>query len=191
MVERAPRRKQMFRRLAAWGRQIGFERRLAVVLMTVGGILGVMTFLVLTDVWRAQQESSARIVTWLLLGDLIIALALGTIVARRLVLLWASRRRGLAGARLHARLVLLFGLIAVIPTVVVSVFSTTFLDYGLNTWFGERVRSAIESSTNDPATSLQRCSGTRSPLLPNRSAVRHFGPCVRSMPQSSTPSWSQ
>ena len=146
MVERAPRRKQMFRRLAAWGRQIGFERRLAVVLMTVGGILGVMTFLVLTDVWRAQQESSARIVTWLLLGDLIIALALGTIVARRLVLLWASRRRGLAGARLHARLVLLFGLIAVIPTVVVSVFSTTFLDYGLNTWFGERVRSAIESS---------------------------------------------
>ncbi len=147
-VERAPRRKQMIRRLAAWGRQIGFERRLAVVLMTVGGLVGVTTLLVLNDVWRVGQESGGRIISWLLYGDLFIALALGTVVARRLVLLWASRRRGMAGARLHARLVLLFGLIAVIPTVVVSVFSTTFLDYGLNTWFGARVRSAIESSLN-------------------------------------------
>jgi two-component system nitrogen regulation sensor histidine kinase NtrY len=147
-VERPSQRNRLTKRLAQWARQISFERRLAIVLMTIGGLLGVTTLLILNDVWRVGQESGAKFISYLLIGDAVVALALGIIVARRLVLLWAGRRQGLAGARLHARLVLLFGLIAVIPTVVVSVFSTTFLDYGLNTWFSERVRTAIESSLN-------------------------------------------
>ena len=147
-VERTSQRKPLNKRLAQWARQIGFERRMAVGLMAIGGLLGVATLLVMNDVWRVGQESDTRLILYLLIGDASIALALGVIVARRLVMLWAGRRQGLAGARLHARLVLLFGLIAVIPTIVVSVFSTTFLDFGLNKLFGDRVRTAIVNSVS-------------------------------------------
>ena len=123
--------------------------------MAIGSLLGVFTLLVMNNIWLVGQQSGTRLVYYLLIGDAAVALILGVIVARRLVLLWASRRQGLAGARLHARLVLRFGLIAVIPTIVVSVFSTMFLDYGLNKLFGERVRTAIENSIN-VADSYQR-----------------------------------
>ncbi len=55
--------------------------------------------------------------------NLVLLLPLVAIVAWRLVQVWAERRRGLAGSRLHVRLVVLFSLVAVIPTIIVAVFS--------------------------------------------------------------------
>jgi len=138
------KRDSLGRRLFDWSRRINLERRIAIILLMTAFIAGGMTYLVLTDVWKTQNP--ARAITWLLLIDLIVVLSLGTIIARRFVTLWMERRRGLVGARLHSRLVLLFGLIALIPAIVVSVFSTTFLNYGLDIWFGDKIKEAVESS---------------------------------------------
>ena len=73
-------------------------------------------------------------------------LALGVLVARRLVEVWAERRRGLAGSRLHVRLVLLFGLVAVTPTIIVAVFSALYLNVGIQGWFSDPVRTAVRNS---------------------------------------------
>ena len=59
---------------------------------------------------------------------------------------WVERRRGLAGSRLHVRLVLLFGLIAVMPAIIVAVFSSLFFNFGVESWFSDRVRTAIAES---------------------------------------------
>ncbi len=139
---KAPLMKTMRR----WSADIGFERIFAICLMLLGAALGLLTYLALTDVW--DTEEPVRTITWLLTGDLVVVLALATIIARRAVLLWMGRRKGLAGARLHARMVVMFALIAVIPTIVVSVFSVAFLNYGLNTWFSDRIKNAVESSLN-------------------------------------------
>ena len=71
---------------------------------------------------------------------------MGTALARRLVALWVERRSGLAGARLHARMVLLFSVAAVTPTIIVAVFTTLFLNLGINAWFSDRVSTAIKDS---------------------------------------------
>jgi two-component system nitrogen regulation sensor histidine kinase NtrY len=134
------------RALKHWAIEIGFERLFAIFLMLAGSGLGLLTYFALTDVW--DTEEPVRTVTWLLTGDLVVALSLATIIARRAVLLWMGRRKGLAGARLHARMVVMFALIAVIPTIVVSIFSVAFLNYGLNTWFSDRIKNAVESSLN-------------------------------------------
>ena len=134
------------RTLKHWAVEVGFERLFAIFLMLVGSGLGLLTYFALTDVW--DTEEPVRTVTWLLTGDLVVALSLATIIARRAVLLWMGRRKGLAGARLHARMVVMFALIAVIPTIVVSIFSVAFLNYGLNTWFSDRIKNAVESSLN-------------------------------------------
>jgi two-component system, NtrC family, nitrogen regulation sensor histidine kinase NtrY len=138
------RKSSLGRRIFNWSRRINMERRIAMIFLALGALSGLMTYLVLTDVWQTQNP--ARAITWLLLSDFIIVLSLGTIIARRFVVLWIERRRGMVGAKLHSRLVLLFGLIALIPAITVSVFSTTFLNYGLDIWFGDKIKSAVESS---------------------------------------------
>ena len=123
------------------------ERRLAALLMALGGACGIATCYALFRGWSSQEQAS-RVATYLLSADMIITLALAAIVIRRLVLLWLSRSRGQTGSKLHVRLVMLFALIAVIPTVVVSIFSTAFLSSGLDAWFSQRIQDAIGSSVN-------------------------------------------
>jgi two-component system nitrogen regulation sensor histidine kinase NtrY len=141
-----PKRRPLAKAVIDWGRVVGFERKFAISLLVLGSILGLLTYLAVSDIWNPEEQ--VRTVTWLMTGDLVVSLLLAMMIARRVVLLWIGRRKGLAGARLHARMVLMFGLIAVVPTIVVSVFSVAFLNYGLDTWFSERIRNAVESSLN-------------------------------------------
>jgi two-component system nitrogen regulation sensor histidine kinase NtrY len=140
-VKAGGRVRTAFARIAA----TSLERRLAALLMALGGICGVATVYALFRGWSSQEQAS-RVITYLLTTDIVITLALAGIVIRRLVLLWLSRRSGQTGSKLHARLVMLFGLIAVIPTLVVSIFSTTFLNHGLDAWFSQRIQDAVGSS---------------------------------------------
>jgi two-component system nitrogen regulation sensor histidine kinase NtrY len=142
-----PKRRSLAGWLAGWATSLSLERWLAICLMICGGVCGLATYFLMTGTWRVH-EGGQRLISWLLLGDGITALALGLIVARRVVLLFVGRRRGLAGAKLHARLVLLFGLVAIIPTLVLSALVTLFLNYGLDVWFSKRIQDAVESSLN-------------------------------------------
>jgi len=132
------------RRLGAWARRVGLERKLSVALVVAALLSGVAIYLALTGAFGIAPEP--RTIFLLLLLNLVVLLLLGTVVARRLVALWLERRRGLAGARLHARLVLLFGLVAVTPAIVVAVFSTLFLNFGMEVWFSSQVRTAVKDS---------------------------------------------
>ena len=105
---------------------------------------GVATYLALTGTPPFGPHPDA--VLTLLNLDLVLLLALGALVAKRLVQVWAERRRGLAGSRLQIRLVVLFSLIAVMPTIIVAVFSYLFFSFGVESWFSDKVRTAISES---------------------------------------------
>ena len=68
------------------------------------------------------------------------------VIARRLVQLVMQLRQGSAGSRLHTRLVLLFSGVAVTPAIIVVIFSVFFLSSGLENWFSERVKNALDNS---------------------------------------------
>src|SRR5690606_13628001 len=123
-----------------WFRRTGLERKIAAVLLAAALVSGLATYLAMTGAFDIRPEPFTILV--LLLINLAVLLMLGTVVTLRLVALWRERRRGLAGARLHARLVLWFSLMAVTPAVLVAVFSTMFMNQGLETWFSDRVRTA-------------------------------------------------
>ena len=134
---------RIFARVAA----TSIERRIAAVLMAVGAACSIATCYAFFHTWSTQREAEL-VTSYLLYTDMGITLALAGIVIHRLILLWKNRRRGQTGSRLHARLVMLFALIAVIPTVVVSIFSTAFLSHGLDVWFSHRIQEAVGSSLN-------------------------------------------
>ncbi|WP_425449945.1 ATP-binding protein [Virgifigura deserti] len=135
---------KMLRRLTRWGRSVRLERKLAVTLLVAALLSGFATYLALTGAFGIAPKPDTILL--LLLLNLVVLLLLGTLVARRLVMLWMERRSGLAGARLHARLVLLFSLVAVTPTIIVATFSALFLNLGMEAWFSERVQTAVRDS---------------------------------------------
>jgi two-component system, NtrC family, nitrogen regulation sensor histidine kinase NtrY len=136
---------QFVRRQVAWARRIGLERKLAIALLVAAIASGLTTYGVLTGNFGPAQGQGRT--TWILmLIDLVVLLLLGVLFARRLVTLWIQRRRGLAGARLHARMVLLFGMAAMTPTIIVAIFTTLFINLGMETWFSEQVSTAVNGA---------------------------------------------
>lgn len=134
---------------SGWRQLAKFEQfklldSLAVVLLSAAAVFGLATYTAMTD-WAAEGPNAGP--SLLLLNiDLIILLGLLSLIARRLVLLWRAHRAGSVGSRLHIRLVLLFGALAMTPTVLMAVFSTLFFTFGLQAWFGDRVQTAVTES---------------------------------------------
>ena len=85
-------------------------------------------------------------ITGLLLINFVLVLSLGALIAWRVVRLWSERRSGDAGARLHVRLVGMFGAMAVVPAIFVAVFAVVTLNLGIEQWFSPRVQRAIDNS---------------------------------------------
>ncbi len=130
--------------VGTWAGRFGLRRKVAIALAVAAVTSGIATYLALTGAPPFGPHPVA--VLSLLNLDLVLLLALAALVIKRLVEMWASRRRGLAGSRLQVRLVVLFSLIAVLPTIVVAVFSYLFFSFGIESWFSDKVRTAISES---------------------------------------------
>ncbi|KKJ75525.1 hypothetical protein WH95_17980 [Kiloniella litopenaei] len=117
---------------------------MAIILLVAASISGITTFSALSG--DLSQANDPQLILFLLTADFILLMALLAIVVRRLVLLWLERKRGLAGAKLHSRLVGLFSLVAVTPTIIVAVVSVGFFEFGLKGWFNEKVSTAVKES---------------------------------------------
>ncbi|MBO1079505.1 sensor histidine kinase NtrY-like [Roseomonas haemaphysalidis] len=133
----APRR----RRLAEW--LLG--RVVTLVLAAVALLLAVGTFTLLSGGSPFGPTKPGQVVAMVLVNAFFLLLLLGSIIAR-LVRVWAERRRGSAGSRLHVRLVLLFSVTAVTPALLVAVFAAVFFNLGIQAWFSDQVRSTLEAS---------------------------------------------
>ncbi|MBF0561840.1 MAG: PAS domain-containing sensor histidine kinase [Alphaproteobacteria bacterium] len=133
-----------FSRLRAWSVRVRLTRHLAVALTIAALVFGMATGAVLMK--SGPAGPSATTVLVLLNLDLSVLLMLGVLIARRITLVWAERRRGGAGSRLHVRFVVLFSGMAVAPAILVAVFSILFFNIGLESWFSARVRTALDES---------------------------------------------
>ena len=131
-------------RLRLWSRRVGLGRKMAYSLAAIAVASGGATVVTMTG--SSLLGPDPKTVLLLLYLDAVVLLLLAVVVARRLASVWAERRRGLAGSGLHVRLVLLFSVVAVTPAILVAVFSALFLNFGIQAWFNERVRTAVEES---------------------------------------------
>ncbi|MBO39833.1 MAG: two-component sensor histidine kinase [Rhodospirillaceae bacterium] len=134
-------------RFYKWAGRIALGRKLVIALIVAALGMAALTYAVLSG-WASfgMSEMNIRRILILLNIDLVLFLILGAIVARRLVQLWMERRRGAVGSRIHTRLVVMFSLVAVTPTIIVAVSSAVFFSLGVQSWFSDRVRTALSES---------------------------------------------
>jgi len=133
-----PRKWRLFRGGSVLG------NRLALFLIISGFISGIATYAALTATPPFGDDPNT--VIWLLNIDLVILMLLVTLIARRIVGLWSGRRRGIAGSKLHVKLVFIFSLLAATPAIIMTVFSAFFLHFAIQSWFSEQVSTAVNKS---------------------------------------------
>ncbi len=124
----------------------------------LGPILGLVALLLVSlSLMSDATEDSARfgeLYGWLLTANALgLVLLCGLIVFNLLRLVRQMRARH-AGARLTARLVIVFAILAVTPVVVVYHFSLKFLHDGIDSWFDVRIEKALEDAIELGRTAL-------------------------------------
>ena len=105
-----------------------------------------VTFFVLTGL--TPIVPTHNVVVSVLLTNAAIAVVLLAVIVWEFVGLVRARRRGRAGARLHSRIVVLFGIVAIVPAILVAVIASITLDRGLDRWFSERTRVLLNNAIN-------------------------------------------
>ena len=116
---------------------------MTVTLVAVAPILLVATYLVLGGVDGATNRTAQRAV---ILVDIVYVIVVAGLIAQRIAQIVSARRSRSAGSRLHMRLIRVFTLVALVPTVAVAIFATITLNFGLEGWFSERVRQVVSNS---------------------------------------------
>lgn len=124
--------------------QRGFSGALAVGLVIVAIFLGSFTYMTLTGL--TPLKPSRGLVIALLLANLTTVLVLFALITWRIVRIIIARVSGAAGSKLHARLVAMFSIVAVMPAIIVAVFAAVTLNRGLDAWFSERTQVIISNA---------------------------------------------
>lgn len=86
------------------------------------------------------------IVALLLVANLVPAMALMVLIARRIARQRSARAPGGGNGRLHVRLVAIFSVIAAVPTLLVVIFASLLFQYGVEFWFSDSARKVLENS---------------------------------------------
>ena len=84
----------------------------------------------------------------LVLSDLIILLVLAVLVTRKVFKNLIYKNNDYAGGRLRNRIIIMFSLVAAIPTIVIAIFATYFFNFGLQSWFNQRVSNILTYSVS-------------------------------------------
>ena len=126
---------------------------LGLIVMVLSLCSGLATYLILTGLTPILPTH--QVVVGVLLINSLLVLAMVMIIAWQVSGLWLARRRQVAGAQLHVRIVSLFSVIAVLPAILLAVFASISLSRGLDHWFSTRTKSIIQNSIDVATAYLQ------------------------------------
>lgn len=135
----------LFDRFLHWARVHRLARKLSFSLSIAIVISVAATYLIIT---RSESPTGPEPQTILMLAiiNLLLILGLVVVIVRKLFTLWSALKAGTVGSKLQRRIITVFTLVTVIPTVAVSVFSVLFFNYGIQSWFNDKVSTALTQS---------------------------------------------
>src|SRR5215813_7212288 len=116
-----------------------------VALVVLWGAIGVGALLLLAKSVTNSGEFG-RLQLWILLLNLVGVIALSTLIARKLLQLVRDYREHVPGSRLTARTVTIFGMLVIVPLIIVYLFSLEFLNRGIDSWFRVEVKQGLNDA---------------------------------------------
>jgi len=129
-------------------------RRVLAISGALAAAIGAILWFLLLVSTSADTTIFARRYPLLIGLNAVIALALVILVGWQLASLWREHRAKVFGARLKLRLMLMFGMVAVVPGALVYGVSVQFVTRSIESWFDVRVEKALEAGLNLGRTAL-------------------------------------
>lgn len=116
-------------------------------------VVGIIVFLALVLVGllagaSANTEFFDRYFTLLFKINLVVGALLVLTVGALALTLWLRYRRGKFGTRLMSKLAVFFGVVGVLPGVLIYLVSLQFVSRSIESWFDVRVETALEAGLN-------------------------------------------
>ncbi len=134
----------LWQRWREWSRRVKLFKKAALWLTIASVVIGLTTFGIITmRVPVMGGDATLRVLLWvcmLCLGTL------GVMVLYRLGRIIKAQRASKAGKSLLLRMVSVFSLLAVTPTIIVALFAGLFFYLGVQSWFSERVQKVVDES---------------------------------------------
>jgi two-component system, NtrC family, nitrogen regulation sensor histidine kinase NtrY len=145
--------------------------------------IGIADYIVLTSPLEVRQYDETVLILFALNGSaiLIFVLALGW----RIVKLMTARRQGRAGSQLHLQFVTLFGVFAVIPAVLMGIFSVVTLNLGVDRYFDSRIEIALDNA--QAVAEAYADSHKVNVIIETKSVLRELAVVAQMNPDSVTP----
>jgi two-component system nitrogen regulation sensor histidine kinase NtrY len=114
------------------------------VVVSLSVVWALATFLILTNLTPiAPREGIVYVVLFV---NLLFIVAMIAIIAVHGMGLWRAWEKKVPGARLHARIVVLFSLIAALPALFLAIAATTTFSRALDNWFNQQTVSIVRNS---------------------------------------------
>lgn len=114
------------------------------VVVSLSLISALATYLILTGLTPIVPRN--EVVLGVLFVNLLLVIAMVAMITVQAVGLMRAWRKKVAGARLHARIVALFSLIAALPTLLLALAATTTFSRALDNWFNRQTVTIVMSS---------------------------------------------
>ncbi len=128
-----------------WADRVKLSHKLAITLIVASIASGIATYISIAKNTNPFGPDPKDVVN-LILINLVLLLSLATIITVKLIKLWLDKIRGSIGSRLQITIILMFSLMSVVPTIVITSFSVLFFNFGIQSWFNQRVSTALEES---------------------------------------------
>ncbi len=117
---------------------------MAAIIAGLGLLSAMVTYLIMTN--ATPIAPTTDVVSVLIVVNFSLVLLLAALIIGWMVRLWVARRSGSAGARLHGRFVMIFGLIAIVPAVLTALTAIITTNLAISAWFTSAVRSTLNNS---------------------------------------------
>ncbi|QIB35722.1 sensor histidine kinase NtrY-like [Ancylobacter pratisalsi] len=125
-------------RFSLWG--------LAPLAVLLALLIALASFIILIGLTPLVPSQDVVVIVLAING--VMSLVLVGIIGREIWRIVKARRRGRAAARLHVRIVGLFGIVAVVPALLVALLASITLDRGLDRWFSVRTRAIVDNAVS-------------------------------------------
>jgi len=143
-----PNRPRWRRRIAVMIRRSGWASVAEIGIVALLLLVLVASYLIVTRTGTPESPLSPELIAGLVVANLVPAMALMVMVARRLAIRRAVRSDIGGKGRLHVRLVALFSIIASVPTLLVVIFASLLFQSGVKFWFSEQAQTVLTSAEN-------------------------------------------
>jgi two-component system, NtrC family, nitrogen regulation sensor histidine kinase NtrY len=120
--------------------------RIGLVVVSLSVVSALATYLVLTGLTPIRPHREHFL--YALFINLVLVIAMVAVIAVQVAGLWRAWKEKVAGARLHARIVALFSLIAALPALLLAAAASTTFSRALDSWFTQETTAIVQKATD-------------------------------------------